>query len=75
MEKLDDPIVQNHWIIYRFHFHFIFPHQILDPNTALGCVAYALVFTMIKLNDRSRGFPYEIIINKTSVFNMGNGIS
>ena len=31
-EKLDDPTVQDHWIIYLFH--FIFLHQILDPNTA-----------------------------------------
>ena len=27
MEKVDDSIVQNGWIIYLFHFH----HQILDP--------------------------------------------
>ena len=36
METLKDPTVPNGWILKLFHFHFIFPHQILDPNTALG---------------------------------------
>ena len=32
MEKLDDSTVRDHWIFYLFH--FLFPHQIFDPNTA-----------------------------------------
>ena len=38
MKKLDDPTIRDHWTIsiFHFHFHFIFPHQIRDPNTALG---------------------------------------
>ena len=35
MEKLDDPTIRNHWVIYQFPFPFLFPHQILDPKTAL----------------------------------------
>ena len=37
MKKLDDPTVQDHWIIYlfHFHFHFLFPLQIPDSNAAL----------------------------------------
>ena len=37
MEKLGDSTVQDHWSIYHFYFyfHFLFPHQILDSNTAL----------------------------------------
>ena len=31
MEKEDDPAVWDHWIINLF----LFPHQILDPNTTL----------------------------------------
>ena len=33
-EKVDDPIDMNSWIVSHFHFHFLFPHQIQDPNTA-----------------------------------------
>ena len=35
MTKVDDPMVTNVWIVKTFHFHFLFPHQILDLNTAL----------------------------------------
>ena len=35
IEKVDDPIVLNGWIIELFHFHFLLPHHISDPNTAL----------------------------------------
>ena len=31
MENLEDPTVRNHWILY------LFPYQVLDPNTALKC--------------------------------------
>ena len=33
MKKLDDPTVWDHWIIYLFYSYFLFPHQIIDPNT------------------------------------------
>ena len=36
MEKLGDLAIQDHWIIYLFNIHFLFPHEILDPNRALG---------------------------------------
>ena len=32
MERLEDPTVRNYWILYLFP--FLFPHQILDHNTA-----------------------------------------
>ena len=34
MEKVDDSMVLNRCIVYHFHFHFLFSHQILEPNTA-----------------------------------------
>ena len=34
-EKVDDPMVLNGRILSLFHFHFYFPHQILDPNAPL----------------------------------------
>ena len=42
MEKLADPTIRDYWIIYLFHFHFLFPHRILDPNTALNISAFQL---------------------------------
>ena len=32
MERLEDPTVRDHWILYPFR--FLFPRQILDHNTA-----------------------------------------
>ena len=34
MEKVDNPTIQDYWILYLFPFLFHIPHQILDPNTA-----------------------------------------
>ena len=45
MEKLEDPTILNPWILQLFHFHFLFLHQILNPNTAclLYCVNYCRI--------------------------------
>ena len=37
MEKLDDSTVRDHWIIYLFHFYFIFPHQSLIQTQPKRC--------------------------------------
>ena len=42
MEKLNDPTVQDHSIPYLFLCLFLFPHQILDPHTALVTLTFSM---------------------------------
>ena len=35
IEKLNDPTIQDHWIIYIFHFYFHFPFP--SPNLGFKC--------------------------------------
>ena len=46
MEKLYNPTVRDHWIIYLFH--FLFPRQIFDPNTALVALINALTHQLTR---------------------------
>ena len=36
MEKLENPTVQDHWILYLFPFPFFFPHQILGRHSLIA---------------------------------------
>ena len=35
MQKVDDRMVPNNWIVQLFRFYLLFPHLIRNPNTTL----------------------------------------
>ena len=56
MKKLDNITVRDHWIIYFFfYFHFILPHQILNPNTTLEFHTHAICMRDCQSNKQNHG--------------------
>ena len=56
IEKVEDPMILYGWIIYPFHLHFLFPHQIRDPKTTLMHQNNIVIFhlSMMDMNETAQ---------------------